>query len=68
MRLVSCSPDSSCQVEGEDTCVGAAFVGFALRASSEETMTTQNNQTSVDENTRKIALDQQLEDFGWEYF
>jgi hypothetical protein len=40
-------------------------VGFALRASSEETMTTQNNQTSVDENTRKIALDRRLEDFGW---
>ncbi|MGE5723809.1 MAG: hypothetical protein ACM34G_01450, partial [Acidobacteriota bacterium] len=28
-------------------------------------MTTQNNQVSVDENTRKMALSKRLEGFGW---
>jgi hypothetical protein len=28
-------------------------------------MTTQNNQVSVDENTRKVALNKRLEGFGW---
>ncbi len=28
-------------------------------------MTTQNNQVSVDENTRKVALNRRLEGFGW---
>jgi hypothetical protein len=28
-------------------------------------MTTQNNQVSVDENTRKVALSRRLEGFGW---